>query len=501
MEKPAWVNTHHTDPKRRASDPVGSRRTSLQRDNEGRVVGGTGTVANERAALVLDGSPSSERWQDSESNRCHWLCYKGGIQFVVAGCVVTAILLFVLIGDPEYVNPPLPGYDKDAVTMTELPQDKGNESPAALDGSPYGIYFSPSSTNSTKWTFWIDGGGWCYDETDCYLRSFNNLGSSTVLQAEQPTRVCSCLNTNDTMDGWDEDCNCLIIPYLDGAGFAGDRAEPYPVPNTSASIYFRGKKNLQAAIEFAFQNGLESVTQLVVSGGSAGGLSTFVHVDKIAEVVRANAPNVTRIHAVPESGYFLDRPNFYGTTGYPGGPNSPQWTKVGLGTPSYSDWMKYIFQMQNMSFGDEIGSLDQECEERYPDTPWLCFMAPHIADMIKTPFFLISSKYDTWQLQNVLQIWPASSDRELEAVLQYGNAFLSDLQPALNSTRNGVVITSCVCHGCWWDRLLVEGKHAEEWYFLWLNGTTTGIESIHIDPESPNGGDNADSTFNLCDSL
>jgi hypothetical protein len=44
--------------------------------------------------------------------------------------------------------------------LTLLPQDKGNESPACLDGSPYGFYFNPSKTGSTKWTISIEGGGW-----------------------------------------------------------------------------------------------------------------------------------------------------------------------------------------------------------------------------------------------------------------------------------------------------------------------------------------------------
>ena len=45
--------------------------------------------------------------------------------------------------------------------LTLLPQDKGDESPACLDGSPYGFYFNPSkSGKSTKWTISIEGGGW-----------------------------------------------------------------------------------------------------------------------------------------------------------------------------------------------------------------------------------------------------------------------------------------------------------------------------------------------------
>lgn len=60
----------------------------------------------------------------------------------------------------------------------------GAESPACLDGSPYGVYFRPNAT-STKWTIFLEGGGWCYDEKDCLQRSkissadpFGGQGSS-----------------------------------------------------------------------------------------------------------------------------------------------------------------------------------------------------------------------------------------------------------------------------------------------------------------------------------
>ena len=41
--------------------------------------------------------------------------------------------------------------------LTLLPQTAGDESPACLDGSPYGFYFTPSKTGSTQWTISIEG--------------------------------------------------------------------------------------------------------------------------------------------------------------------------------------------------------------------------------------------------------------------------------------------------------------------------------------------------------
>eukprot|EP01050_Picozoa_sp_SAG11_P000814 SAG11_NODE_30_length_23132_cov_22.413277_2_plen_142_part_00 len=52
-----------------------------------------------------------------------------------------------------------PGFPKSPTPKILLPQIKGDESPAALDGSPMALYFSPSTSGSTKWTISIDGGG------------------------------------------------------------------------------------------------------------------------------------------------------------------------------------------------------------------------------------------------------------------------------------------------------------------------------------------------------
>jgi hypothetical protein len=59
---------------------------------------------------------------------------------------------------------------------------------------------------------------WCYDEVDCLCRSKTSLGTSTVLPK---TGGCSCMNPNE--DGsMVTDCNCIHLPYSDGASFSGE---------------------------------------------------------------------------------------------------------------------------------------------------------------------------------------------------------------------------------------------------------------------------------------
>lgn len=260
-------------------------------------------------------------------------------------------------------------------TLTMLPQDKGDQSPAALDGSPYGFYFAPSTTGSTKWTINLQGGGWCYDEVDCYCRSKMNLGTSTLLAK---TKGCGCVNPNE--DGSiDRDCNCIWMPYLDGASFTGFRAKPVAVPGMgNATVTFRGIKNLDGVIDFAMKNGMTAAEEAVVYGTSAGGLATFLHVDRVANRLKVEAPKIKKVRAYPVVGYFLDHDNLRHTTGG-NAPNTPAWSNVTQPTTAanYTTWMEYLYTMQNLTFGAD-GGLLPACKEKHADEPWKCFQSPHM---------------------------------------------------------------------------------------------------------------------------
>ena len=109
-------------------------------------------------------------------------------------------------------------------------------------------------------------------------------------------------------------------------------------------------------------------------------------------------------------------------------------------------------------------------------------------DVIKTPFFMFNSKYDAWQLGSEFQsTWTTAAEQA--GVLQYGKDFLAQLAPVYKGgeTKNGGMITSCICHGCPWPTLTLEGKTSYQHYAAWMAGKTTGAASMHIDPRLPNG--------------
>jgi len=366
-------------------------------------------------------------------------------------------------------------WDTAAAPLSLLPQTAGDESPACLDGSPYGFYFRPSPTNSKRWTISISGGGWCYDEAGCFSRSKMALGTSTKWANASG---CNCMNVNE--DGTlDRDCNCLYMPYGDGASFSGFRAKPWPVPPTvrgagnNSVLYFRGIKNFDATMDWAFEHGLKDAEEFVLTGGSAGGLSTFLHADRINSRLIKEAPQIKRVTAAPVVGYFLDHADY------------------AKDDQSYTDWMKYIYHMQNLTFGSD-GGLMETCQKAFPQSPHYCFMSPHMQQFIETPFFMFNSKYDAWQLGNELRTpdknWVKKPEQA--AVLQYGQDFLRDYKPVTENKQNGAMITSCICHGCSWDTLEVAGKNSYQHYASWFFNVSSQ-SNFWVDTAGPNG----DGTF------
>ena len=125
-----------------------------------------------------------------------------------------------------------------------------------------------------------------------------------------------------------------------------------------------------------------------------------------------------------------------------------------------------------------------------------------LASCLLTAAVLLTSscRYDAWQLGNIFQSnWVTPDERA--GVLQYGKDFMADLAPVYSSSesKNGGMITSCICHGCPWSDLLLDGKNTDNHYFDWSAGRTTGAASMHIDSRLPNGGGVLNgSTFAMC---
>ena len=271
----------------------------------------------------------------------------------------------------------------DATPMQKhMMPDKGLSSAGAvcLDGSDAGFYFSAatSSASASSWQIYFEGGGWCYDENDCWGRSQGQLGSSK----DWPPTVgaggimSSDCNVNPTFCSF----NRVYLKYCDGNSFSGDRTEPVRVVGPTAGatpkpLYFRGRRILDAVLDtLAAKHGLTNATDVLLTGCSAGGLATYLHTDYVGKRLATIAPRLARYKAAPISGFFLRHANIYRAQVYP-------------------TEMKYIFEMSNASYGVNAACVAAQP----PESKWECNFAESAFAFTVAPIFPLNSALDSWQ--------------------------------------------------------------------------------------------------------
>jgi len=332
-------------------------------------------------------------------------------------------------------------------TYVSLPASTGA---LCLDGSPYG-YFICKTTSATSWSIGIQGGGWCYNEIDCLQRANTSLGSSKTWPGEVANMPCDP-NGNT---------NIVMMNYGDGASFTGYREQPWPVPGTNQVIYFRGIRNLDATLQSLIDNyDFSSANFVTLSGGSAGGLSTFLHLDHVADIVHSVSPNA-RVVGEPVCGMFMDHSN--------DGNNLPNVT--------YTLEMEYVYNMQNSS-----GSLSTSCQNALAPNSWKCIMAPYAIPFIQTPWFALQSRFDKWQLSEIAFIpcmlaqsytppyKPSTCNTTMVNQIQsYGPDFVNQFMPLFPSnTKNGIFLDACIIHGS--TNSTINGKTNSQAFETWLAG-------------------------------
>lgn len=176
----------------------------------------------------------------------------------------------------------------------------------------------------------------------------------------------------------------------------------------------------------------------MVSGCSAGGLATYLHVDAYAQ----RYPN-TKVAGLPDSGFFLDytSKNVY-----------------------YHAQMSWVFLAQNASSG-----VDASCVEAHTatDDTWMCMFAEHTAEHISTPLFPLQSKYDSWQLGGNILYWGASDDERTAYGTELTNRFMNTV---LANKQNGAFLDACYHHCGDYDSIGIDNFTQSTAFAQWYRG-------------------------------
>eukprot|EP01094_Clydonella_sp_ATCC50884_P014876 TRINITY_DN2544_c0_g1_i1.p1 TRINITY_DN2544_c0_g1~~TRINITY_DN2544_c0_g1_i1.p1 ORF type:complete len:456 (+),score=82.22 TRINITY_DN2544_c0_g1_i1:150-1517(+) len=382
--------------------------------------------------------------------------------------VLAAVLIVLAAGAPPVEGLKLQWIPADVAALY---------SPACLDGSPYGFYFSPATdpSHTNDWVIYFRGGGWCFTPEDCLLRSKETLGSSkqwtATYQNKEGGAISPHKSSNPDFYGW----NRVLLPYCDGASFSGDVSAPVAVTGDgeeAALVHFRGAANVRAAMYSLMRDySLDAAQQILVYGTSAGGTALFLNVDRMREHMLPMGANV---RALADSSFFLDHDTVEGKSVWP-------------------DELRSVYEMQNVS-------AQPACVDHFSPTneAWRCMIGQHAYGFVNTSLFLVSSAYDLYSTQCIFLSEPSEPGQLLQgncssvpgyekcasnpgkctdAQLGEVNGFAEDFVSALGKQEkarargSGLFIHSCYVHSATlksgWANTFIDGVSPQKAVGQW----------------------------------
>ena len=112
--------------------------------------------------------------------------------------------------------------------------------------------------------------------------------------------------------------------------------------------------------------GLGKATEVIFTGGSAGGLAVYLHADFVA----TQLPPGIKYRALGGAGFFLDHPSI-------------------TGAPVIHDQFVNAFALWNSSSG-----VNDACIKGNPGREWRCIFAQYTWPYITSRFFVMEGMYD-----------------------------------------------------------------------------------------------------------
>jgi hypothetical protein len=195
----------------------------------------------------------------------------------------------------------------------------------------------------------------------------------------------------------------------------------------------RGRNNFNGVISYLLTTELmSSATDVILSGGSAGGLAVFYNLDHLATLL----PKTTRLTGFPDAGYFMD-----GAVQGSGGANF-----------EYRNSFQGADPVWNVTGS---GGTNKAClAANPPPNQWKCLLAQYIAPHIVTPIFVMNAAYDAWQMGNILHTKCVPTPTHAcdaptnASLILYRNAFVKSIttwmSSPLSQKQNGVFLDGCV---------------------------------------------------------
>ena len=264
----------------------------------------------------------------------------------------------------------------------------GNAAAGAVcnDGSPGGYYFAQGTAGSDSFLVHLPGGGQCWDLATCAAR-WGPSGSSLMSTQGAPATVSiGGIFDNDASTSPLASFHKASLVYCSSDGYMGNVA----ASPATGGYSFRGRVLVETMLrQLVAHHNLSSTSTVVFAGTSAGARGVMVLVDLL--VSRQRFPAGARIAAFLDSPFWVDMP-----------------------TPSWSSFPGFLFEERSKAAlynttadGAEVSVA---CVAHYhldgsaavpvsrAEAAARCMMGQYRMPFVQTPYLLVASQFDTYQL-------------------------------------------------------------------------------------------------------
>ncbi|KAI3945113.1 hypothetical protein MKW92_007693 [Papaver armeniacum] len=262
---------------------------------------------------------------------------------------------------------------KDDLVNITLVENAASQGAFCLDGSAPGYHLDRGfGSGANNWLLVFEGGGWCHTTKSCLKRTNNSHGSTNYEKAKHFSGIMSKnVSLNPDFYNW----NRVKIRYCDGGSFAGNST----YQNETDKLYFRGQRIWKAIILDLLPKGLNVAEKALLSGCSAGGLATYLHCDDFTSFLPKNATT----KCMSDAGVFLDIMDLQSNY------------------TAREFFQKVVALHGAEQFLNE--NCTSSCENRTSSSEnctssYQCFFPQYALPYVKTPYFILNTFYDDYQI-------------------------------------------------------------------------------------------------------
>jgi len=296
--------------------------------------------------------------------------------------------------------------------------------------------------------------------------------------------------------------NFVWLAYCDGTSQTSDRDQAVDAGG-GKKLYFRGRALLDAHLHQLEQKYkfLSTATEVILSGTSAGGMSTFVQSSFVKSQLQA--PNA-KLVAVPDAGWWWDHTQY-------GDASKRVWLDSMTGAIGPSVWNATLRGSMAACLKDAEEEEEEEEEEGTvlasasssaaavgaPASKAKCFTQPYAYSyMTDVPTFIVQSFADPANI-GICYKGPCSNfdkctPSQLEDVQKYGQELKQSILTAQTqyASRDSHFMTSCnqheeTCRVNDWFGITIKGQTMNSTFYNWYTKGTSAAGSSALDDAWP----------------